>query len=172
MHRPLIIGLLVAAATVAQSGCGGDGNGGSAARPLEERQAISADAPAAEAGTLDPSGPYNGVWSAEITPQELGEAAADTRYAGTLRLELREDGTYETRQTLDGTTNGKYRAAPGDFLVFKEDSGCDYSDNFSGTSVYSWSVDDDELTLTLVRPESGGCTGRSDTLTIPRWERQ
>ena len=172
MYRPMLIGLLVAAATMAQSSCGGDGDGGSAARPLEERRAISADAPTAEAGTLDPRGPYNGVWGAELTLQQLGEAAADTRYAGSLRLDLRNDGTYETQQTLDGTQSGEYRAAPGDFLVFKEDTGCDYSDKFSGTSVYRWSVDGDELTLTLVRPESGGCTGRSDTLSVPRWERE
>ena len=171
MHRSMIIGLLVVVAAVAQSGCGGEGDGGSAARPLEERQAISADAPTAEAGTLDSRGPYNGVWSAEITLQELGEAAGDTRYAGPFRIDLREDGTYETQQTLDGTQSGEYRAAPGDFLVFKDDTGCDYSGKFSGTSVYRWSVDGDELTLTLVRPESGGCTGRSDTLTLPRWER-
>jgi len=106
------------------------------------------------------------------TLQDLGEAAGDTRYAGPFRIELREDGTYETQQTLDGTQSGEYRAAPGDFLVFKDDTGCDYSGKFSGTSVYRWSVDGDELTLTLVRPESGGCTGRSDTLTLPRWERE
>lgn len=170
MLRTLIIALF-AVAVVAQSGCGGDDNR-SAARPPEERVAISADAPTAETGTLDPQGPYVGVWTAELTLDELGEAAADTRYAGAFRLDLREDGTYETQQTLDGTNTGEYRAASGgDFLVFKEDTGCDYSDNFSGTSVYRWTVDGDELTLTLVRPESGGCTGRSDTLTFPRWQR-
>lgn len=170
MWRVLITGFVLVA-TIAQTGCGG-GDETTAARPLEERQAISADVPQPEDGTLEPSGPYIGVWSAELTLQELGEAAADTRYAGTFRLELREDGTYETHQELDGTATGEYSAAPGDFLVFKEDTGCDYNDNFSGTSVYRWSVDGDELTLTLVRPETGGCTGRSDTLTIPSWRRE
>jgi hypothetical protein len=47
--------------------------------------------------------------------------------------------------------------------------GCDPP--IRGTGVYRWSVEGDELTLTLVRPESGGCTGRSDALIDPRWRR-
>lgn len=155
---------------IAQSGCGG-GDGRSAARPLEEREAISADAPAAEDCTLDPRGPFIGAWTAELTLDELADATADTRYAGTFRLELREDGTYKMQQTFNGTTSGEYRAAPGDFLVFTDDTGCDFHGNFSGTGVYRWSVEGDELTLTLVRPELGGCTGRSDALIDPRWRR-
>jgi hypothetical protein len=170
VHRTLIIGLIVVA-TIVQSSCGG-GDARSAARSPEEREAFSADAPAPEDGTLDPGGPYIGAWTAELTLDDLANASADTRYRGTFRLELREDGTYEMQQgDVAPTTNGQYRAAPGDFLVFTDDTGCDFHGSFSGTGVYRWSVDGDELTLTLVRPESGGCTGRSDTLIYPRWQR-
>lgn len=170
VNRTLIVGLIVVAA-IAQSGCGGDDER-NAARSPEEREAISADAPAAEDGTLDPGGPYIGAWTAELTLDDLANASADTRYRGTFRLELREDGTYELQQgNTAAATSGRYRAAPGDFLVFREDTGCDFHGNFSGMGVYSWAVEGDELTLTLVRPESGGCTGRSDTLTYPRWRR-
>ena len=167
MTKALLLGLVLVSALLA--GCGG-GDEESAARPLEERIATVPDAPLPADGTLEPSGPYIGTWDANLTLQDLGAAAADTRYAGEFRLELREDGTYTAFQELDGEITGHYAAAPGDFLVFTEDSGCEEG-GFSGTSVYQWAVDGDQLTLTLVRPETGGCTGRSDTLIFPRWTR-
>ena len=70
---------------------------------------------------------------------------------------------------FDGESTGLYGAAPDDFLVFTEDTLCE--ENFAGSGVYQWAVDGDQLTLTLAQPETGGCTGRSDTLTFPRWKR-
>ena len=45
------------------------------------------------------------------------------RLAGKFRLELRSDGTYTSFQELDGETDGRYRMASGDRLVFKQDKG-------------------------------------------------
>ena len=160
--------LLVVLGSAVLAGCGGGGNE-SAARPLEERTATVADAPMPADATLPTDGPYVGTWAANLTIEDLSAAAADTRYAGEFRLDLRGDGTYTVFQELDGETTGHYAAAPGDFLAFGDDSGCDQ--NFAGTSVYQWAVDGDHLTLTLVQAETGGCTGRSDSLTFPRWTR-
>jgi hypothetical protein len=149
-------------------GCGG-GDDESTAQTLDERVATVADAPMPTDGTLPTDGPYVGAWGANLTTEDLGAAAADTRYAGEFRLDLREDGTYTLFNDFDGETTGTYGAASDDFLVFTDDTGC--AENFAGSGVYQWAVDGDQLTLTLVRPETGGCTGRSDTLTIPRWTR-
>lgn len=167
MKKALALGVVLASLLLA--GCGG-GDGESAARSLDERIATVADAPMPADGTLQPNGPYIGTWGANLTLDNLSEAAADTRYVGEFRLELREDGTYTLFQEFDGETTGRYGAAPGDFLVFTEDSGCEQGD-FAGSSVYQWAVGGDQLTLTLVRPETGGCTGRSDSLIFPRWTR-
>ena len=165
MAKTLAVGVVLVSALLA--GCGG-ADDESAARPLDERVATVADAPMPADGTLQPNGPYVGAWGANLTIQDLGAAAADTRYAGEFRLDLRDDGTYTLYNDFDDETTGRYGAAPGDFLVFAEDTGCDH--NFAGRGVYQWAVDD-HLTLTLVRPETGGCTGRSDTLIFPRWTR-
>jgi len=167
MTKTLVLGLVLASALL--PGCGG-GDGESAARPLDERIATVADAPMPADGTRQPGGLYIGTWGAKLTLDDLSAAAADTRYVGEFRLDLRRDGTYTLFQELDGETTGRYGSAGGDFLVFTEDSGCEQGD-FAGTSVYRWAVDGDQLTLTLVRPETGGCTGRSDSLITPRWTR-
>ncbi len=161
------VGALAIPAVLA--GCGG-GDDESTARPLEERVATVADAPMPADATLPTDGPYLGTWAANLTLEDLGAAAADTRYAGEFHLDLREDGTYTMSQELDGEATGRYGAASDDFLAFNEDSLCKEGGR-TGTSVYQWAVDGDELTLTLVRPETGGCTARSDSLIFPRWTR-
>ena len=166
MARALALGVVLVLVLLA--GCGG-GDDESAAQGPDERVATVSDAPMAADGTLPTDGPYVGAWSANLTTEDLGTAAADTRYAGEFRLDLGEDGTYTLSNELDPETTGSYGAAPGDFLVFTDDTGC--SENFAGSGVYQWAVDGEELTLKLVVPETGGCTGRSDTLTIPRWQR-
>ena len=166
MAKALALGVVLVLAVL--TGCGG-GDDESAAQPLDERVATVADAPMAADSTLPTDGPYVGAWSANLTTEDLGAAAADTRYAGEFRLDLREDGTYTLFNDFNRETTGRYGAAPDDFLVFTEDTLC--AENFAGSGVYQWAVDGDEMTLTLVRPETGGCTGRSDTLTIPRWQR-
>ena len=141
--------------------------------PINQRAALSAKAPKPADGKIKPSGAYVGKWGIQVTADQLAEGAADPRLAGRMGLELRADGTYTTSSSLDGKINGRYAAAPGRTLVFKQDSGCDYNDGFKGSrSVYRWSVEGDELVLTLVRRETKGCTGRSDFLTTPRWQRQ
>jgi hypothetical protein len=162
------IALLISAVLLA--GCGGGGETESA-RPIDERYATTADAPTASTATSVPDGPYIGTWTATLTQDALVGATADHRYAGQFRLSLRRDGTYTTFQALDGESSGHYRAVRDDYLVFTDDVGCDEFSVGGSTGVYRWSVSDDELTLTIVRAESGGCTGRSDTLSIPRWNR-
>ena len=166
MKKAVALGAVLVLALL--TGCGGGGSS-SAARAADERVATTTDAPAEADATLQTNGPYVGMWTAELTLEQLGEAAADTRYAGKFRLELRDDGTYTMFQELDGETTGTYGAVGDAFLVFDKDSGCD--ERFRGSSTYEWAVDGDDLTLTLARPESGGCTARSDTLTIPVWKR-
>ncbi len=141
--------------------------------PINQRTALSDKAPKPTDGKLKTSGPYVGKWGVELTADQLAEGAADPRLAGTMGLELRADGTYSTASELDGKIKGRYAAAPGSTLVFKQDSGCDFNGNFEGSrSVYSWKVTGDQLVLTLVRRETKGCTGRSDFLTTPRWQRR
>ena len=166
MAKALALGVVLVSALLA--GCGG-GDDESAAQTVDERVATVADAPMPDEGTLPTDGPYVGAWSANLTTEDLGAAAADTRYAGEFGLDLGEDGTYTLSNDFNGETTGSYGAAPGDFLVFTDDTVC--AENFAGSGVYQWAVDGDEMTLTLVQPETGGCTGRSDTLTIPRWQR-
>jgi predicted small secreted protein len=164
MTKALALAVVLVSALLA--GCGG-GDDKSAAQPLDERVTTVADAPMPADGTLPTDGPYVGAWSANLTFDDLSAAAADTAYEGEFRLDLRDDGTYTLYSDRDQETTGRYGAAPDDFLVFTDDTGC--AENFAGSGVYQWAVDGDEMTLTLVRPETGGCTGRSDTLTIPRW---
>lgn len=166
MAKALALGVVLVSALLA--GCGG-GDNESAAQTLDERVATVADAPTPADGTLPTDGPYVGAWGANLTTEDLGAAAADTRYAGEFRLDLREDGTYTLFNDFDGESTGLYGAAPDDFLVFTEDTSC--AENFAGSGVYQWAVDGDQLTLALAQPETGGCTGRSDTLTFPRWKR-
>ena len=166
MAKALALALVLVSALLA--GCGGSDDE-SAAQTLNERVTTVADAPMPTDGTLPTDGPYVGAWSANLTTEDLGAAAADTRYAGEFRLDLREDGTYTLFNDFDGESTGLYGAAPDDFLVFTEDTLCE--ENFAGSGVYQWAVDGDQLTLTLAQPETGGCTGRSDVLTFPRWTR-
>jgi hypothetical protein len=183
MKKALLLALFLASLL---AGCGGGEDGEPAAqteervtttddakpaaRTPEERVATTEKAPTPAEGTLAPSGPYIGVWRAHLTDDDLADAAGEARLAGDFRLELRKDGSYVTFTELDGELTGRYSAAPGNALVFKDDEGCTMA-GLEGTSVYEWNVDGDELTLTLVRPESGGCTGRSAALTLPRWKR-
>jgi hypothetical protein len=179
------IALLAAAALVA--GCGDDNSdnaAGTAAQkarpaapgpavPRAERERLSDNAPKPSEGTRKPSGPYVGRWGARLSLKQLIDAEADTRLAGEFKLELRADGTYAMSNGLDPESKGRYAAGPGNALVFKQDSGCDQNNSFAGSrSVYEWKVTGDDLVLTLVRAETKGCTGRSDTLTTPRWKRR
>ncbi len=166
MAKALVVAVVLVSVLLA--GCGG-GDDESAAQALDERVATVADAPMAADATLPTDGPYVGAWSANLTFDDLSAAAADTAYEGDFRLDLRDDGTYTLSSERDPETTGRYGAAPDDFLVFTDDTGC--AENFAGTGVYQWDVDGDEMTLALVQPETGGCTGRSDALTFPRWTR-
>ena len=140
---------------------------------INQRTALSDTAPKPADGKLKTSGPYVGSWGVDLTAGQLAEGAADPRLAGKMGLVLRANGTYSTRSELDGAIKGRYAAAPGSTLVFKQDSGCDFNGGFKGSrSVYSWKVTGGELVLTLVRAETKGCTGRSDFLTTPRWQRR
>ena len=149
------------------AGCGGSDDE-SAAQTLDERVATVADAPTPADGMLPTDGPYVVV---ERGPDYRGPRSGCRRhrYAGEFRLDLREDGTYTLFNDFNGETTGLYGAASDDFLVFTDDTGC--AENFAGSGVYQWAVDGDQLTLTLVQARDGGCTGRSDTLTISRWKR-
>src|SRR5688572_5293027 len=93
------VGALATPAVLA--GCGGSDDE-SAVRPAEERVATVADAPQPVDATLPTDGPYLGTWAANLTLEELGAAATDTRYAGDFSLDLREDGTYTLSQEIDG----------------------------------------------------------------------
>lgn len=122
--------------------------------------------------TAKPSGPFIGKWYAKLTPKQA--VGGDVRMAGKFRLALRADGSYTTFQELDGETDGHYRMASANRLVFKQDDGCDVFTGRRGGSVgiYRWSISGAHLKLTNVVPETGGCTGRTESLVMPVWQRR
>ena len=131
-------------------------------------------ASAANIPTTKPSGPYIGAWYAKLSSQQAIDAeGGDVRLAGNFRLELRKDGTYTTFQELDGETDGRYAMASDNRLVFRQDKGCDVFTGGKGSiGVYTWKIDGSHLRLTNVVPETGGCTGRTQSLVMPVWQRR
>jgi hypothetical protein len=153
--------LATAIGLIALTGCGSGDK--SATKPPSERAAATT-----------PGGPrpYIGKWYAKLSSHEAIQKG-DVRLAGAFRLELRGDGTYTTFQELDGPTDGHYAVASGNRLVFKQDKGCDVFTHGKGSvGVYRWSVTGDHLRLTNVVPETGGCTGRTQSLVFPVWQRR
>ena len=165
---------LIAAAAIgalAIAGCGDDGDAG--ARPPAKPQAAKTVDPTDPTAipTTDPEGPYVGSWYARLTRKQALDAG-DERMAGTFRLELGRDGRYTTDQGLDGQSSGRYRAASDNRLVFGRDVGCKMG-GVSGTGVYGWSMNGGRLHLKPLLPETGGCTGRTQSLTYPaEWRRR
>ena len=128
------------------------------------------DKPAAAKTTIPRGAAYVGDWHALLTKRQLQDRG-DERMAGTFRLSLNPDGTYKMYQELDGESYGRYRPAGKNRLLFGYDHGCT-AGGYRGTAVYSWTVTDGKLRLHAETPETGGCTGRTETLILPAWERR
>ena len=157
----------------ALSACGSaDDEQGAPTTPSFDTTRKAVPASAADIPTTVPAGPFIGKWYAKLTPEQA--VGGDVRMAGKFRLALRADGTYTTFQELDGETNGHYRMASGNRLVFKQDDGCDVFTGRRGGSVgvYRWSLNGSHMRLTSVVPETGGCTGRTESLVMPVWQRR
>lgn len=116
--------------------------------------------------TTKPDGAYIGTWKTMVTKHQA-IAAGDPYSAGPATLVLNTDGTFLLTSKDAGRDPGAYGAA-GSNLVFSKDKACK---DFAGFGVYAWKVSGHSLNLSLKRPETGGCTGRSDSLTIPTWHR-
>ena len=151
----LVIGVALALGAV---GCADSDGETQAAANVETEQSAAAGDTA-----------YLGSWGANLTVDQASDKG-DGRLAGDFTLTLNDDGTYSMSNSFDPEATGRYEAKSGNRLAFKQDSGCDM--NFKGVGVYSWKVEDDQLTIKNVVPESGGCTGRTDTLTFPDWQRR
>ena len=160
---------------IALTGCGsGSKDQTATTRQSAEDARKSVPASAADIPTTKPSGPYIGAWYAKLSSQQAIDAeGGDVRLAGSFRLELRKDGTYTTFQELDGESDGHYGMASDNRLVFKQDKGCDVFTGGTGSiGVYRWTVDGAHLKLTNIVPETGGCTGRTQSLVMPLWQRR
>jgi hypothetical protein len=160
---------------MALTGCGSeDKDQPTATKPSLEGARQTVPASAANIPTTKPSGPYIGAWYAKLSSKQAIDAdGGDVRLAGKFRLELRSDGTYTTFQELDGESDGHYRMASDNRLVFKQDKGCDVFTGGKGSvGVYRWSVNGSHLKLTNIVPETGGCTGRTQSLVMPVWQRR
>jgi hypothetical protein len=157
----------------ALTGCGSeDKDQPAATKPSADYTRRHVPASAANVPTTKPSGPYIGAWYAKLSSQQAIDGG-DVRLAGKFRLELRSDGTYTSFQELDGEMDGHYRMASDNRLVFKQDKGCDeFTGGKGSVGVYSWSVSGAHLKLTNLVPETGGCTGRTQSLVMPVWQRR
>ena len=160
---------------IALTGCGSkDKDQPAATKSSTEEARKAVPASATNIPTTKPSGPYIGAWYAKLSSQQAIDAeGGDVRLAGNFRLELRKDGTYTTFQELDGETDGHYAMASDNRLVFAQDKGCDIFTGGKGSvGVYTWKVDGSHLKLTNIVPETGGCTGRTQSLVMPVWQRR
>ncbi len=160
---------------IALTGCGSNNKDHpAAAKPSAEQARKTVPASATNIATTKPSGPYIGAWYAKLSSQQAIDAdGGDVRLAGNFRLELRKDGTYTSFQELDGETDGHYAMASGNRLVFKQEKGCDVFTGGKGSvGVYRWSVNGAHLKLASIVPETGGCTGRTQALVMPVWQRR
>jgi hypothetical protein len=148
--------IMAAAATAVAmplAGCGGDDSSESGSKKSKAAQV---------------HGPFVGTFADDVTASEAG----DRERAGRYTLVLRSDGTYSMSNPVDGKATGSYKAGMGHDLTFGKDSGCT-AGGFAGVGVYGWTTTaDGQLKFKIARPESGGCTGRTLTLTLPKWQRQ
>ena len=165
--------LATAIGLIALTGCGSeDKDNAAATRRASDASGQAKPVDEARIPTTKPKGPYIGAWYAKLSSQQAIDAG-DVRLAGRFRLELRPDGTYTSFQELDGESDGHYRMASGNRLVFKQDRGCDVFTHGKGSiGVYRWAVSGANLKLTNVLPETGGCTGRTQSLVMPVWQRR
>ena len=164
MHvRQLIVIAALGAAAIA--GCGDDEDAASGAtRAAATTTPTATPTPPPDPDSIEtekPGGEYIGRWSGAGVP-------GDKEFV----LVLRKDGRYSTYIPWeDITLKGRYAAADGNRLVFTKDTGCTHG-RFEGTGVYTWKVEGEKLVLENVIPETGGCTGRTETLTLPEWQRR
>ena len=132
---------ILAGVAALSSGCGSDDD-------QESEKDATTPAPSAPA---DPARAYIGSFN-----------GADMEG---FKLTLRRNGTYSTRNGLNGEVDtGRYHAK-GRQLVFTKSTAC--AKNFAGTGTYDYSVSGDRLVLKQSGKETGGCTGRSGNLTVP-----
>ena len=94
-------------------------------------------------------------------------AKGDSRLAGTFKMELPSDGTFEMSNEFDGVSvPGRY-TVEGDQLQILADKGCARG-GFPERATYRFVAKGSKLRFTAIDEK---CGGRRQTLTYPVWEK-